>query len=830
VPCPEPDVLERYASGELDERSRRALDEHVSSCEGCREQLADVTDNLHVAGSVRQALDRIEKEESVAPAPERIGPFRILGELGHGGMGVVYLAEQDKPRRQVALKVLHPGHRSATALRRFEHEANLLAQLQHPGIAQVFEAGVAAGQPYLVMEHVRGERLDEYVERRSLSAREKLALVAEVCDAAHHAHVRGVVHRDLKPGNILVEEAGADDAAPGRPPLPRTKVLDFGVARATDADLQTMTLRTEAGQLLGTIPFMSPEQLLGDSSKVDARSDVYSLGVVAHWLLAGDFPYPLRDKSIVEAARLIQERAPTPLSSIDVRHRGDVETIVAKALEKDPARRYQSASELAADLRRHLADEPIMARPPGAADQLRRFARRHRALASMAAAGAAVLGVAAVGGSWLAVRATRAERAARSQLARAESIQAFLEGMLSAANPYESAGDRPATVEDVLDGAASELDAGRLRGQQSVEGAVRLTLGNTYWALARYDAAERQFRAALDVFGSERSRDGVEGVVRTMGDLGMLLSERSRYAEAESTFRRQYELAHEGLGDANAKTVQALGNLAGVLADQRKLAEAESLLVRALALSRRLTGDDVDIHRSNLHTLGGLRLFRGDLDGAEAALREALAISRARWGPKHPSSLATLEALTVVLGRKGDVEEERRLLEETLKLVKEAFGDEHPRVADATNNLATAMAHAGELAGAETLLRRAVDMNRRLAGRDHRETARSLNDLAQVLVQQGRLAEAEPLFRESLEINERVLGAESVHVATVASNLARLLRAQKRFADAEPLYVRSLEILRKQLGDDHATTRAAAAELAALREEAGGMPPAGPGR
>jgi WD40 repeat protein len=300
--------------------------------------------------------------------PERVGCYRVIRLLGAGGMGVVYEAQQESPRRTVALKVVHAGLPSPNLVKRFAREAEVLARLHHPGIAQVYEAGVADGRPYFAMELIAGVPLDEFCRRGALDPRACLELVAKVADAVQHAHEQGVIHRDLKPGNILVEESG------------QPRVLDFGVARVADPDLQSPTSHTEAGQLLGTLRYMSPEQVSGDPAAMDRRSDVYALGVILYELLAHRMPYDLEQLPLPEAARRIREEEPWRLGSIDARLRGDVETIVAKALEKDPARRYPSAAELAADLRRWLAHEPIRARPPSALYQLRQFARRHTGL------------------------------------------------------------------------------------------------------------------------------------------------------------------------------------------------------------------------------------------------------------------------------------------------------------------------------------------------------------------------------------------------------------------------------------------------------------------
>jgi WD40 repeat protein/predicted Ser/Thr protein kinase len=304
-----------------------------------------------------------------AGAPLRFGNYRILRLLGEGGMGAVYEAEQDSPRRPVALKIIRPGVASPALRQRFAHEAQILGRLHHPGVAQVYEAGLAEdGQPFFAMEFIRGLPLDEYARLRALTLPARVELLARVCDAVQHAHDGGVIHRDLKPANILVDEAG------------QPKVLDFGVARATDADLLTGAGLTQTGQLLGTPSYMSPEQVSADPAAIDQRADVYALGVILFELLAHRLPLRLTSCPLAEAARLILEQEPPRLGSVNPELRGDVETIVAKALEKDRVRRYASAADLAADLRHWLAHEPIRARPPSALYHLRKFARRHKGL------------------------------------------------------------------------------------------------------------------------------------------------------------------------------------------------------------------------------------------------------------------------------------------------------------------------------------------------------------------------------------------------------------------------------------------------------------------
>jgi eukaryotic-like serine/threonine-protein kinase len=326
---------------------------------------------ITAAGSgVRPLID-----EPPLPPGTRLGGYVLGTVLGVGGMGVVYTAEQERPRRTVALKVIRSGQGTTGILRRFEHEAEALGRLQHPGIAQIYEAGVATldgiPHPFMAMELIRGTTLVEHAFSRTLSTRERLALLAQVCDAVHHAHLRGIIHRDLKPANILVDESG------------RPKVLDFGVARMTRTDPDVTTMRTNMGQLIGTLSYMSPEQVVGDPAGVDTRSDVYSLGVVLYELLVGRLPHDLTKKSLPEAARIIREEAPARLSKVSTILRGDVETIALKALEKEPAKRYQSAAALADDIRRFLAGEPILAKQDSAFYVLRRQIARHKLTASL---------------------------------------------------------------------------------------------------------------------------------------------------------------------------------------------------------------------------------------------------------------------------------------------------------------------------------------------------------------------------------------------------------------------------------------------------------------
>lgn len=792
----------------------------ASKCEGDQElhrEVEGLIDHFQSAGS--SFLDRPVHGLRAAPVadnrvPTRIGPFRVIRMLGCGGMGAVFEAEQESPHRRVAIKVVRDDLYSAELQRRFRREANLLAKLPHGGIAQLFEFGAATvwydnverpEQLYFAMELVDGEPITQFAATRGLGLADKLHLLIQLCDAVQHAHHKGIVHRDLKPANIFVVPGG-----PGSESNACIKVLDFGVARVLESDAGGPT-RTAGGELAGTIAYMSPEQLSEQSELIDMRSDVYSIGVVAYELLTGRLPIELNGMSLVAAIRKLAESEPPRAGSIRTELRGDVESILTKALEREPARRYASVAELSADLRRCLRHEPVTARRQSVWYLLSRFGRRHRG----AVAGIAFAALALMIGSGVAVasalRATQERNRAETEAARAGLVRDFLRRMLASASP-RSMHLPDVTVRQTLDEAAAQIEAGQLRAEPEVEAAVRTTIGETYLGLGRYEEALAQLEAALAIAGAPAASNSRESI-SLQNLIARALCGLARFDEAEQLHREAIESARElliddsvlasmlcdlgaclfragKLGDAREAHEQAVValdrsaapqpalraritmELGRTLQDSGKLADAEPLLRTALALYREnLPGEHPDIAYS-LNRLGWLlyRRYGNESQESEALLREALAIYRKTLDPANPELANCLNCLgmRIKIGRNPEAV---ALLREALRIREAALGPDNPDVAESLMHLAHALMDFDEADEAGRLCGRALAIHRRVFGENHQQYAFSLHDVAALHLSKGDAERAIPLFRESLSILVRRLGEEHDLVAHLRDSL-----------------------------------------------------------
>ncbi len=776
--------------------------------------------------------------------PKRIGQYRILDVLGEGGMGVVYRAEQENPRRTVALKVIKPGIESREMLRRFEHEGQVLGWLQHPGIAQIFEAGTTDTeqglQPFFAMELVRGQPLTKYATAQGLMIHQKLELIAKVCEAVHHAHQKGVIHRDLKPGNILVDDSG------------QPKVLDFGVARATDADIRTTTLQTDVGQLIGTIAYMSPEQVAGDSRELDTRSDVYALGVILYELLTGRLPLDVSHKTVPQAARVITEDEPTSLSSVNRACRGDIDTIVAKVLEKEKTRRYQSASALADDIRRYLSDQPITARPTTKIYQLRKFARRNKGLVAGVLVAFAALLIAIVGTTSQAVRATRERNRAQdaealaeqrfeqaedarqlaeqsrseavaalakatTETARATAFRDFLVRMLDQVSPEVALGRDVALLRTVLDEAADEIQT-ELAEFPDVQAGIHHVIGTVYRSISIYDEAERHLRAAHDLRARHLGARDVETLASLSG-LAQVRWNQGHLDDAETMYEQLLAARRETLGDTHRDTLITRYDLAGVLKENGRVDEAEEELRDILEVMQTHLDEQDDALLDAMNGLAVLALERGRLEESERLLRTLVQRWTDSQGTRHPKRLRALRNLALVVKDRGELAEAAQLTRESLELAREVFGEDHHDTIQTKINLASLLREQDKLVEAETLAREALEQASNVLGPDHPDTLKAISHLGIILRLAGKFDQAQTYLEDAVALSDKLHGPHDTRTLNRRSSLAGLLYQQHKLAEAETIMRQVVDGLREVYGEGGSQTLSAMSNLGLLLVE-----------
>lgn len=731
-------IFERVC--ELDPEAREAeLDRACAGDESLRETVlellrADERSLFFDRGAIDPEMS-VERAAEV-PLPDRIGRYTIVSVLGEGGMGVVYRARQESPARDVALKVIRPGLASRSTLARFVHEGEILGRLHHPGIAQILEAGAAgegaSGQPYYAMELVEGRPVTAYASDADLTVRERLELLIRICEAVEHAHERGVIHRDLKPANILVTPEG------------QPKILDFGIARLTDSDLLATTMHTGRGQLLGTLPYMSPEQVEGDPDRIDARSDVYALGVIAYEVLCGEPPLDLRDKPISEAAGIICSEEPSKLGTLNRSMRGDVETIVATAIDKDPDRRYQTAADLRADIERHLRDDPIVARPPSLMYQTRKFARRNKALVGAVLAVFLVLTVATIVSTKLAIDASQAlaaEKKAKEkavlEAAKSTSVTVFLERMLLAASPWGRAGlsGPEVTLAQFLETAVDGLD--EFAGEPEVEASLLMTIGATYKELGKVREAEPLLARAVEI--RERVLDPHHPMIaEALRHLGTTRARLGREDEGIGDLRRALEIMSMEFGDDHWDVTKVRSDLGWALYTSGRLEEARELMLTAIEHMMAHPNPDGHVMGTALVNLGAIEKQLGKLDEAVEHYEAGIVA----LGPDSLTSAMVGSNLGNIAYARADYERAVELHREALRVLEANLDPYHPTIGTVLNNLALALGQLGRQEQSLDYQLRAMEISGRVYGKNSRDYIITLGNLAYDLAALERYQEA----------------------------------------------------------------------------------------
>jgi serine/threonine protein kinase/Flp pilus assembly protein TadD len=756
-----------------------------------------------------------------------IGRYKLLQKIGEGGCGVVYMAEQEEPvQRRVALKVIRLGMDTKEVIARFEAERQALALMDHPNIARVFDAGATGtGRPYFVMELVRGVKITDYCDQQNLSTAERLNLFVRVCHAIQHAHQKGVIHRDIKPSNILVTLQDGE-------PVP--KVIDFGIAKATQGRLTDQTLFTAFEQFIGTPAYMSPEQAQLSSVDVDTRSDIYSLGVLLYELLTGRTPFETKEllrAGLDEMRRQIREVEPpkpsTRLRTLEAaaltttaQHRsteppklihlvrGDLDWIVMRCLEKNRARRFETANELAADLARHLHDEPVAARPPSTLYRLQKLVRRNKLAFAAAGTIALALLIGLAVSSWMYAR----EKAARERAVAAEVEQSRLRQQADADRERAVAAEeqqrqlRQQAEAARAQAVAAETEQSRLR-QQAEDARTNETRQRALAEEARNNEARQRELAETDRKKAETEAAKSKQVAQFLTDMLQGVGPSVALGRDTKLLReildKTTERVSKDFKEQPAVEAELRGTLGNVYRQLGEYDKAETMCREALTTRRKLLGNEHPAVAVSLNDLALVLSQRGDYDGAEATQREALAIQRKRLGNEHPAVATSLNNLATVLRKRGDLAGAEAMQREALAMQRKLLGNEHPEVANSLNNLAMVLSDRGDLAGAETMQREVLATQRKLLGNEHPDVARSLHNLATVLSQRGDNAGAESLFREALAMQRKLLGNEHPAVATSLHSLAMVLSNRGDLAGAEPLFREALAMQRKLLGNEH---------------------------
>jgi len=738
-------------------------------------------------------------------AGAQIGRYKLLEQIGEGGMGTIWMAEQREPvKRRVALKIIKLGMDTKLVIARFEAERQALAMMDHPNIAKVLDAGTTdAGRPYFVMEYIRGIPILEYCDKEKVDTKARLQLFTDVCHAIQHAHQKGIIHRDIKPDNVLVTLHDG---------VPVVKVIDFGIAKATNQELTQKTLFTEHRQMIGTPAYMSPEQAEMSGLDIDTRSDVYSLGVLLYEMLTGTTPFDMKqllEGGFAEMMRTIREIEPhkpsTRVSSlgdtgtrtamerrVDVKRlgsllRGDLDWIVMKCLEKDRARRYETANSLAADVLRHLNDEAVSAGAPSPAYRLRKFVRRNKVQVVAAAAVAIALVAGIIGFAWQAsvaedqraeaVRARESEAEQRkladasrdearkqAELAKAratetaehaavaKAIADFQSEMLTAANPLKLRGDK-VTVLQAMESALELLQNGSLADAPRVEASVRNTIGDTLRSLGRPDEAEQCLRRAMAI-GREHFAAGDPTITESVWRLAEVLELKEQFAEAEPLYLEAVEAWRQQQPARPLALASCLLDFGVMRFKQRRFDDGEQLVRESLGLRRaHLPAGDPEI-ATCLHALGQQQRVQGNLREAESIAREVLDMRRAALPAGHPLIGGSYSMLAAVLQGQGRLAEAEPHQLAAQEIYAKAYPEGHPTIAFGWLNFGVMLSEQGKFEQALPVFDKAIQTFEATYGRQHFQTLTAVGNLGTGYLSCGKVKEAVPLLEEVYEASK----------------------------------------------------------------------------
>jgi len=750
-------------------------------------------------------------------SPRQIGNYRLLELVGEGGMGEVFAAEQTHPiQRKVALKIIKLGMDSREFTRRFESERQAMAVMDHPCIAKVHDAGTSdRGRPYIVMEYVPGIPIRQFCNKHNLGIRQRLELFIEVCEGVQHAHQKAIIHRDIKSSNILVSEADGEF---------RPKIIDFGLAKAVGGEnLAGQTIQTQMGEILGTLEYMSPEQVSFNGDQVDTRTDIYLLGVLLYVLITDLLPFDpveMRKTGLDGVLYMIRSVDP-PKPSVRVAESeereslpccglsrsklvstlsADLDWITMMALEKDKSMRYETAHALVLDIRRYLNNRPTFATPHSTTYRVRKFVKRNMAgvVAATLLSAAILLGIA--GTSIGMVRARKAQKVASTEAETARQVSHFMVGLFEVSDPGESRGNT-ITAREILDKGVQKIESG-LSDQPETQAQLLNTMGRVYRELGLYGDARPLLEKSLATMELLDEGQGIDAAV-VMDDLGGVLWRSDDLAESRLHLENALAIRERELGPDHPLVGQSLNSYGNLLWKLGERVKAREKYLRALKIRIDALGPKHPDVAITLNNLGGLAMQEGDYRAAQNYFQRALVIRQDVLGADHPDVARVLANLGKLHWLKGDYERARSYHESALALRIKVFGEVHPQVAESYNDFGVLEQAAGHLDVALAYYEKGLDIRIDVLGYEHPDVASSMGNVAMVLVEKGDYTKAQAMLEEALAIRIASQGPDHLEVAITLDNLALVRMKVGEFAEALILYERSLAVLEKNLEPDH---------------------------
>ena len=756
------------------------------------------------------ASDYISEESDLSG--KIFGNYKAIKQIGSGGMGSVYLAERIDGvfEQQVALKIVKPGISSFEIISRFEEERQILARLQHPNIARLLDGGLSdSGLPYFTMEFVDGEPITEYCDRKNLTIEERLQLFQKICNAVLYAHQNLVIHRDIKPGNILVREDGI------------VKLLDFGIAKVFEHDNNRKDL-TRTGISVMTPEYASPEQVRGET--VSTSTDIYSLGLILYQLLSGCPPYEVNTSSAIELEKIIcfseplkpslmisriqgltnyrtpadvSRKRQTSVPKLKKRISGDLDNICLMALRKEPERRYNSVAQLVEDVNNHLSGFPVIARKSSRVYHVKKFIQRHKTGVVIGLISVIVIGLVTI---FYTVRLANEKNRLQLEAEKFRNVSDFLTGLFKVSDPGQSRG-KTITARELLDNGVKRIGI-ELWGQPEVLANMLGVTGNVYKNLGLYKNAlallSRSYTINDSLFGNNNAESA-----KSLNDLAALNFAMGEYDSAVERFNEALNIRKNILGEESLESAESMNDLAMVLREQGKYDEAEKLLVQSLSIRKKLSSVKSAEVAESSNNLALLYQDKGEYVKAQKLFEESLQMKEKLYGKMHPSYTETLGNEAFLRQQTGNYQEAGKLFRKELEIDKQLYGDVHPSISTDLYNIASNAVLMGDLDSAKNIYSGVLELDKKLLGVEHPYIALDLNNIAGIESDKGEYEKAEIIYRQSLELNKKVYGNEHPEVATSLSNLGVLYMRWGKYREAEPLLKSALQMRIRLLGENH---------------------------